>query len=114
MTRLLSGAPTGASTGLIRLMFFLVIWFPAMHISSKAYFWGTKYSIDQLFNIKKTATSLIIFSIVIIAVSRMPGNMADINKYLEIADMLGIPLVVGLAIFGYIFSVFKVKGGNKS
>lgn len=94
-------------------LFFLAIWFPAMGISLNAYFFVTNYWIDKLFRIKRKTISLIIFSICIVIISRIPNDIPAVNKYLEIADMVGIPLVCGMAIIGYILSFFKKKGVQK-
>lgn len=95
-------------------LFFMVIWFPAMHMSTKAYYYGTGFWVMKLFNIKRKTIFLLIYTAVIVAVSRLPGNMSIISKYLEFVDMIGVLLIIFMAILGYIITLFKFRRGSKA
>lgn len=94
-------------------LLFLVLWMPAFGMVVRAYFFSAYYWIFNLFIEKKSAAnkvrtiSLILFSSVVVFLSRIPKDYNQLLKYIEFMDIVGVPLTYGMAIIGYIITLIK-------
>ncbi len=123
-------------------LIFLVIWFPALSMTLKAYFFVTYYwlyqatgyifpkiksnanafsgnnknknSLTGVKDKKKKIVFLILFSILIVAVSRILKDYNHVLKTIEITDMIGVSLISGMAIIDLIISLIKNAAGSKN
>ncbi|HBM81387.1 MAG TPA: hypothetical protein DD426_11240, partial [Clostridiaceae bacterium] len=57
---------------------------------------------------------LILFSILIVAVSRILKDYNHVLKTIEITDMIGVSLISGMAIIDLIISLIKNAAGSKN
>lgn len=93
-------------------MYFIALWFPAMAISLRAYFFSTHYSINKIFNIKKTTLSLIILTICSVLLSRIPKDFNEVNTYSDILNIIGLGFITYIIIC-YFIAVISKKGVQK-
>lgn len=93
-------------------LLFLVLWFPAMGMTLKGYFFISYYWINKLLNIKRKTLSILLFSIAVIIISRIPKDYNQSLKFLEYTDNIGVPFMFGMIIIGYIMSL--IRGGQSN
>lgn len=93
-------------------MYYIALWFPAMAISLRAYFFSTHYSINKIFNIKKTTSSLIIMTVCLVLLSRLPRDFNEVSAYMDILNKIGLGFITYLIIC-YFIAVISKKGVQK-
>jgi spore germination protein (amino acid permease) len=94
-------------------LLFVTIWFPAMAMATRGYFSACYYSINKLFNLKKTPITLIGFTVITIFLSRIPRSASRIYFYNRIMA-IGGAVFTGFLIISYIFSFINNRGVKKS
>jgi spore germination protein (amino acid permease) len=94
-------------------LFFLAIWFPALGMTLRMYFFVTYLSINKLFKVKKKTISIILLTLLIILLSRIPRDFAQVYKYMEVTDFIGVPLVSMLTLLNYVLSFIFKKGTSE-
>jgi spore germination protein (amino acid permease) len=93
-------------------LLFLVLWFPAMGMTLKGYFFISYYWINRLLNIKRKTLSILLFSTAVIIISRIPNDYNQSLKFLGYTDNIGVLFMFGMIIIGYIMSM--IKGGHSN
>ena len=90
-------------------LIFMCIWFPAMAMATRGYFFTAYYSINKLFNLKKNIIFLIGFTVTTILLSRIPKSNSNLFAYKQFMITSGTAFTVFL-ILCYIFSFLRKKG----
>lgn len=93
---------------------FISVWFPIMFMSMTSYFSVCYYSINSIFNFKKSRISLTVFGVITILISRIPRTS---NEMLNLYNTIMLRFAYILIIYGiitYILSLTLRKGVNKN
>lgn len=88
---------------------FLLMWFPTMDSTVRAYFFSSYHSILMLFNVKNKKILLLIVSIIEILISRIPQNFESVNRYSGYSAIFG-EVVICFIIITFFLSLFRKKG----
>ncbi|MDF2522196.1 MAG: hypothetical protein K0R84_2824 [Clostridia bacterium] len=95
-------------------LFFIALWFPIMETVLQLYYYSAYYSIRKLLKIeedkKKSKLLLLIFTLSVIALSRIPKDMIQLDKFFEIFSYMGTAFVIHILLC-YLFSFIKKPGG---
>lgn len=94
-------------------LFFLITWYPAMLLTLKMYFFMSYYSINKVFNLKDKIMYILLITILLIFLSRIPRDFSQVYNYLQFSDMIGVPIVFGLIITNYLLSFVRTRGVRK-
>jgi spore germination protein (amino acid permease) len=90
-------------------LFFNAIWFPAMGTTSLVYYYSGFYCIKEMFQVKKETVPFIIYTGVIMLLSRLPEDYAHTQRLLGLLGYFGI-VILTLLIFSTIFSFINKRG----
>lgn len=88
---------------------FLLMWFPTMDSTVRAYFFSCYHSISILLNIKKGKILLLIVTIIEILISRIPPNFESIHMYSAYSAIFG-EVVICFIIITFFLCLFRKKG----
>lgn len=87
---------------------FLLMWFPTMDSTIRAYFFSSYYSISILFKIKRKRILILIVAIIEIFISRIPKNFESVLSYSTYSAIVGAAVVV-IIIITFFISLFRKK-----
>jgi hypothetical protein len=91
-------------------LFYFALWVPNIALSTGAYFVAAEIGIRQFLNIKKhDKLELILFTGIIIALSRIPTGFNQESLIMNVISIFGLS-VIGIMIIVYITSFFVKRG----
>lgn len=93
-------------------LYYIALWFPAMAMSLRAYFFSTHYSFQRIFNIRKSSLLLAALTVTSILLSRLPKDFNEVNTYADILNIFGFGFITYLIIC-YIIAIISKKGVQK-
>lgn len=93
-------------------LFYFALWVPNIALSTGGYFITAEIAVRQFLNINKhDKLELIIFTVIIIGLSRIPAGLNQESLLMNIISIFGLT-VIGIMVLDYIIS-FYVKRGVK-
>ncbi|MCX8132237.1 MAG: spore germination protein [Clostridia bacterium] len=92
-------------------LYIVALWFVAMGCSMRAYMFAAFYSLQKVFNIKRSKPFLIIFFVVLVSLSRIPRDINESFLFLEAINFAGIG-VTAFLILCLVLSFIRKKGVN--
>ncbi|MDP4145911.1 MAG: GerAB/ArcD/ProY family transporter [Bacillota bacterium] len=93
-------------------LFFIAFWFPLMGCTVRNNFYCSWDCLCRIINMKNKKIYFILFTILLIILSRIPKNFVDANKYVNYSGLLGIGVILFL-VFSYFFSFINKRGTSK-
>jgi len=90
--------------------YFLILWFPAMSMAASGYFFPAYYSINKLFRIRRKTLSLVMLTVAVILLSRIPKDLNQVFYFMDISNIVGIPLISIHILASYLFSFINKRG----
>jgi spore germination protein (amino acid permease) len=93
-------------------LYFILLWFPFLESTLRAYFSSAFDNLTRIFKIRNRGIFLLVFSIIVVILSRIPANLNQLEKYLEIIGYSGMIIFIYL-VFCFIFSLINRKGVQK-
>lgn len=91
-------------------LFYTMLWFPAMGMSIRTYFFAGYDSICRLFQIKKPAWIIAAYSTFVILASRLPKNLAHTEALMNLISLFAV-IMIALVFFNQLLSlILKRKG----
>ncbi len=90
-------------------LYLLGIWFVAMGCSVRGYIFAAYYSLQKVFNLKKTKLFHVLFFGILVLASRVSQDMNETFKVLEIINLIGIGVSVFLVLC-LLLSFIRKKG----
>lgn len=95
-------------------LFFIALWFPIMETVLQLYFYSAYYSIRKLLKIekdkKKSKLLISVFTLAVIALSRLPRDMIQLDELFTNLDYMGTAFIIHILLC-YFFSFIKKPGG---
>lgn len=97
-------------------LFFISLWFPIMEITVLMYFFSAYTVLKKLFKLEnnkpKAKILILIFTAIVIGLSRLPKDMIQIKKLFSNVGYIGT-VFIGYILLCYIISFIKKPGGIK-
>ncbi len=96
-------------------LYMIALWFVVMGCSMRAYMSTAYYSLQKVFKVKNTRKTLVVFFIVLVAISRMPKDINEALVFRSITDYFGMGVTVFLILCLCISFVYRkgVKPNEK-
>lgn len=79
-------------------LYILALWFITMGCSMRAYIFAAYYSFQKVFKVKQTKTLHVSYFFLLIVLSRIPRDINQSFKALDIANLAGIGVSIYLAL----------------
>lgn len=90
-------------------LFFILLWFPLLEGTFRAYFFTTYNSLRRIFPFQNQKVFFGLFVALTILLSRIPADLVQVFKLAEIVSISGITTIAFL-ILCYLFSFIKKRG----
>ncbi|WML35236.1 GerAB/ArcD/ProY family transporter [Clostridium sp. OS1-26] len=90
-------------------IFFVMLWFPVMGSAVRSYYCSTYHFIRLIFKLDDELFPMILFSIFIVILGRIPKGLTQLSQFTKIVGYLGIGVVVYL-IVSFLFSFVNKRG----
>lgn len=90
-------------------IYFIAMWFPALALSIRGYFYSGYYSVKKILSLNNKPFYLFLYTFIIILLGRIPSNLENALEYLKMTNRLGAYLWIYI-ILCYLFSFINKRG----
>lgn len=90
-------------------LLFIMIWFPVMGSAVRTYYYCAYHFLDVVFKIDSKKMPILIFTVFLISLGRIPKDLIQVYKFSNIFGMIGIGVICYL-IVSFIFSFINKRG----
>lgn len=90
-------------------IFFIIFWFPVMGSVVRSYFCSSYQFIRLIFKLDNEKFPLIVFSIFILVLGRIPKDLIQITQFIKIGGYFGVGVILYL-IISFLFSFVNKRG----
>lgn len=90
-------------------IFFVILWFPVMGNVVRSYYFSSYHFIRLIFKLDNEIFPLIVYSIFILILGRIPKDLVQLTQFSQIVGYLGIGVILYL-IISFLFSFISKRG----